>query len=316
MKRALVTGGRGFVGQHLADRLWKDDWDVTVIDIKSGIDCRDVFRHDTTSYDLVVHCAAVVGGRMTIDGQPLQVAVDLAIDSDFVQYVLRTKPARAVYFSSSAAYPVHLQTHERVRTAAYKGQARLREADLPIDQLETMVALGAPDAIYGWVKLTGERLCRIANEQHGAGIYVFRPFSGYGPDQDQGYPFRDMLSRTQDMLRLGSSLNKNLLFPVWGDGTQVRDWVHIDDVVECVVQALDWDPMALGPLNICTGIGTSAGYLARLFIKAAGLNVAEVVPQPDKPVGVQYRVGDPTSMRRVYTPAITVEEGVARALHG
>ena len=63
MKKGLVTGGLGFVGGYFMERLIKDKWDVTMVDIKDGADCRDFFKENDTQFDLVVHLAAIVGGR-------------------------------------------------------------------------------------------------------------------------------------------------------------------------------------------------------------------------------------------------------------
>lgn len=269
-------------------RLERDGWDVTRVDVKQGVDCRDVFRHDTARYELVVHLAAVVGGRMTIDREPMRVATDLAIDSDFFQYVLRTRPKRSVYYSSSAAYPVRLQQH--------LDHKRLREDDISLDVVDE------PDAIYGWVKLTGERLARHANELD-AGVYVFRPFSGYGWDQDLDYPFPSILSRAR---------HRQNPIQVWGSGEQVRDWVHIEDVVEATVQALDWDPTAIGPVNIGTGVGTSFVSLAKMMANACGYETE--VKAVGGPEGVMHRVCDPDHLQKIYTPAITIEEGIDRGI--
>lgn len=286
-------------------RLERDGWRVTGVDIKSGVDCRDVFRHDTNRFDLVVHLAAVVGGRQMIDGSPLQVATDFAIDSDFFQYVVKTRPRRSVYYSSSAAYPVGLQTGDATAWASGRlhrlrdGGMRLAEDDISLTHATE------PDAVYGWVKLTGERLAAYANSQYGAGVYVFRPFSGYGSDQDETYPFRAFLKR---------ALGREDPFTVWGDGTQVRDWVHIDDVVEATIQTLEWDPDVIGPQNICTGVGTSMIALAEMFMAAAGYSAA--VNPVGGPTGVAYRVGDPTKSHQIYRPAIKLPDGIFSAIRG
>jgi nucleoside-diphosphate-sugar epimerase len=195
-----------------------------------------------------------------------------------------------VYFSSSAAYPVR---HQTLRS----GHGPLVESDIDLEDADQ------PDAVYGWVKLTGERLAQYVNAL-GAGVYVFRPFSGYGTDQDTDYPFPSFARRAwalQDP------------FVVWGTGEQVRDWVHIDDVVDALVETLDWDPLVVGPLNICTGVGTSFTRLAQMFMAEAGYS-GDVEPRADAPVGVMRRVGDPTKLHKIYKPRVTIEEGVARAL--
>ena len=191
-------------------------------------------------------------------------------------------PGRVVYFSSSAAYPVGYQNGDR--------RWKLAETDIGPDN---------PDAMYGWVKLTGERLM---TEVRNAGIptHIFRPFSGYGVDQSQDYPFPSFMQR--------ASANEQP-FQIWGDGNQVRDWVHVDDIVNCVLAAIEQDYQE--PLNIGTGIGTSMNELATMCLNAAG-HGATLEHLLDKPVGVQYRVADVSNMRKVYEPEISLEEGIAR----
>jgi nucleoside-diphosphate-sugar epimerase len=264
-----------------------DGHDLTGVDLVEGNDCRDFFKADDTRFDLVVHLAAIVGGRQTIDGQPLKVATDLAIDSDMFQWALRTRPARIVYYSSSAAYPVSLQDGEDTWCMA--------ESDINFERL------GRPDMTYGWAKLTGEILAQHA-ETEGLRVHVFRPFSGYGEDQDASYPFGAFRDRARA---------KADPFEVWGTGEQVRDFIHIDDVVASTLAAVDQD--VPGPVNLCTGRATSFLELADLFTKEAGYR-PQITPLSDKPVGVQYRVGDPTRMLSFYQPRVSLEDGIRRAM--
>lgn len=287
--RVLISGVEGFVGRHFRAALDTPDNEVVGFDIKSGHDALDWFgtNGDTSHYDLVLHCAAVVGGRAKIEGQPMDVAVDLAIDALLFQWALRTRPGRVVYFSSSAAYPTRLQgpVHHRP----------MHEDDIDLDQVDD------PDHVYGWVKLTGELLARHARNE-GLPVTVVRPFSGYGPDQDLDYPFPSFVARAV------SAVDE---FEVWGDGRQVRDWVHIDDIVgavlELVARRVD------GPVNLCTGRATSMDDLARLCMAAAGREVP-IVHRPGAPAGVSWRVGDPSVLSRWYLPRWTLEAGVADAV--
>lgn len=297
--RVLITGHRGFVGRHLWAALDTPDNEMHGLDVKDGADhdCRLLFNDEdrgpagcgripSDGYDLVLHCAAVVGGRLTIEGQPMAVATDLAIDSDLFQWALRTRPGRVVYFSSSAAYPIRLQgpVHHRP----------MREHDIDLDQVDQ------PDAVYGWVKLTGEHLARHARAE-GLPVTVVRPFSGYGGDQDLDYPFPSFVDR---------AVRRMDPFPVWGSGAQVRDWVHIDDVVgavlELVARRVD------GPVNLCTGRGVSMDTLARMCMEAVGYEAPIV--HVDGPEGVLWRVGDPAGMDRWYRPTWTLDAGVADAV--
>lgn len=273
-------------------------WNVTGCDVADGPrgDCRTFFRLDSRRFDLVVHCAAVVGGRKGIEGAPLRLAAeDLSIDAELFGWALRTRPHRIAYFSSSAAYPVALQ------------RGGWSSDDLKPRQLQESYIghdvehVGMPDQTYGWVKLTGERLAAEANAE-GIRTHVFRPFSGYGSDQAADYPFPAFIDRARRHQRP---------FEVWGDGAQVRDWIHVDDVVGAVFAALDQD--VIGPVNLCTGRGVTMDRLARMAMEVAGYD-APIRHVADAPAGVAVRVGCPELMRRFYDPRVTLREGIERAL--
>ena len=279
----LITGHKGFVGKHFVKAL--ADSDITGIDIKDGNDCRDFFRYRKDKFDLVIHLAAIVGGRATIENEPLSVATDLSIDAEFFNWVHRTKPKHVVYFSSSAAYPIELQDPRH--------KYRLAEPDIRLD------AVSNPDLTYGWAKLTGEYLAQFITDSK---MYVFRPFSGYGSDQDKDYPFPSFIDR---------ALAKADPFDIWGDGEQVRDFVHIDDIVQAVlwhvIQGFD------GTYNICSGIPTSFNELAQMVCEEAGYS-PKFNHIENAPVGVQYRVGNPYQSHAHFEPQISLREGIRRAL--
>lgn len=285
--KILITGGDGFVGKYF-QRLYRDH-DITIVDIKSGNDCRDFFKVSTQRYDLVIHLAAIVGGRKTIEGDPLSIATDLAIDSDFFQWVLKTKPKRVVYFSSSAAYPVRLQK--------LKDKRSLAESDINLSNIRN------PDLTYGWAKLTGEYLAQFALAEN-IKIHIFRPFSGYGTDQDLSYPFPAYIKR---------AVERQDPFEVWGDGEQVRDFIHMVDVVKAVDAAIKQD--YLEPLNLGNGIATTFNTLAQMVCNEVKYSPS-IKHLPTEPVGVMYRVSDNTNMLDVYQPSINLEEGIRMAIKG
>jgi nucleoside-diphosphate-sugar epimerase len=285
----LITGSHGFVGKAFRRALPYAN--LTLVDLKNGTDCRNFFKLETKQYDLVIHLAAIVGGRVQIEGNPLSLAVDLAIDAEFANWCMLTRQPYVVYFSSSAAYPVELQTLSK--------KHKLKEKDLNFKKI------GAPDLTYGWSKLTGETLMHYLRET-GTKVLILRPFSGYGTDQDLTYPFPSIIQR--------AILNSNP-FDIWGRATTTRDFIHIDDVVDAVITMVKNE--CNQTVNLCTGRPTTFLELAQIALRTLGVNkMPKFNILTDKPAGVAYRVGNPAMMSEYYTPKIDLEEGVHRAIAG
>lgn len=294
--RALITGDRGFLGRHFTAELKRRGWDVTGLDTKasSSQDCREFFRraHRIVAgpgerFDMVVHCAAVVGGRATIDGDPLATAESLSIDAEMFRWAAVARPGRVIYFSSSAAYPIVWQTSKEPQW--------LSEEDV------SLAVVQEPDQVYGWSKVTGELLASQLREA-GVPVTVVRPFSGYGEDQDESYPFRAILERVR---------RREDPLEIWGSGKQVRDWIHVDDLVAGALAVAESGTE--DPVNLCTGVATSFMDLASMMARAAG-HSPRFQPLPEKPTGVAYRVGDPARMLGYYEPKVTLADGILRAL--
>jgi len=333
MKVHLVTGACGFVGRNLVKRLLSTSSDFLVIvdDLSTGTtpeswlppselfessdserigerilyfrqDCRKFFQRwyenpewlksfglDIVSFDDVFHFAAIVGGRSKIEGDPMMVALDLAIDAEFFYWITRFKPKRALFPSSSAAYPIDLQTD----TAAIA----LAESDI------NFAKMGQPDMTYGWSKLTGEFLAQVAAKNYGISVACVRPFSGYGEDQDLSYPTPAIAAR---------AARKENPFEVWGTGYQGRDFVHIDDCIDCILMALDniHDGTAI---NIGMGKLTSFRDLIEMFTSFAGYK-PEIRALVDKPMGVHSRYANMDFVNNTFgwKAKISIEEGMHR----
>lgn len=333
----LISGACGFVGRNLTKRLynttdanliivddlsvglhpseWMEDFqskkikDVEVIGaderiyffqqdfrkflrslIESENFLRDEYGLDFEKFHDVHHFAAIVGGRAKIDGDPMMVALDLSIDAEFFYWVCRHKPARVLFPSSSAAYPVNLQTD--------KDAVALKESDINFTG-----NLGKPDMTYGWSKLTGEYLARIAAEYYGISVACVRPFSGYGEDQDLSYPIPAIAAR---------AAAKEDPFVVWGSGEQGRDFVHIDDCIDAILMALD-NISDGSAINIGQGKLTSFLEIIDYFTSFAGYQ-PQIKPLLDKPVGVHSRYSDMSYVNEKFDwqPKISIEEGLRR----
>jgi UDP-glucose 4-epimerase len=333
----LVTGGCGFVGRHVVQHILRHEvsrsvW--VVDDLSTGrhpeewlpgdaslkrssgrvycyqagpalihfahADVRQFFSEHLKNqiapypgqFSAAIHLASIVGGRSVIDGDPLLVATDLSIDSEMFQWARTARPDRLLYASSSAAYPVHLQ--------GAGSTVHLKESDISFD-----ASMGLPDMTYGWSKLTGEYLARIAASRYGLSVSCIRPFSGYGEDQETVYPIpaiAERAARREDPL------------VIWGTGEQARDFVYIDDCVDVMFRAMEeiHDGLAI---NIGTGALTSFLEVAQMFATLAEYSPA-IQPMVDKPTGVQNRCADVTLLRERFhwTPSVPLAEGFGRVL--
>jgi nucleoside-diphosphate-sugar epimerase len=283
----LITGHRGFVGYHFLQKYKNEN--IYGIDIKDGNDARDFFKLDSDkAFDVVIHLAAVVGGRQTIENSPISVAVDLSIDSEFFSWCLRNKPKHVIYFSSSAAYPIEYQfANSRIK---------LEESMIDLDNVKS------PDLTYGWAKLTGEYLAKFISKE--VPVTIFRPFSGYGTNQDLTYPFPSFIDRAKQRLNP---------FQIWGDGNQVRDFIHIKDIINAVDVCIK--EKIYGTFNLGSGEGVSFNDLCELVCKACNYKPA-IQHLKAQPTGVMYRVCNPSKMLEFYKPQISLEQGIDMALKG
>ena len=341
-RHVLITGGAGFVGRHFTHRLCTKGWLVTVVDSlvsESALhpsrwplhlqctdgqqlifikqDCREFFKSTKShiKWDLFIHLAAVVGGRMNIEGSPLLVADDLSIDSAAFQWAVdnSTKPtlSKMVYFSSSAVYPLQYQRAV--------GGTLLKEN--MVDLVDVRTDFGHSDSSYGWAKLTGEYLAHVARQTYGLNVSVYRPFSGYGEDQNEAYPFIAILKKI--MARANP-------IQIWSNS--VRDFVYIEDIVTCVldIESMDDNNNNFNnnnhssnshtvlngmPLNLATGIGTSFNDLVKLMASHYSSYDPDIVVVDDMPQGVHYRVGDVTLSNSYGCQSTTsLKEGIEKAI--
>lgn len=314
MKTALVTGGRGFVGRHFVQHLEASGWDVTVIDIipppakidvppgasyiSGGVSALTVFKYEVKQYDLVVHAAAVAPNRKGIDLYKNAFPRNVMLDSTLFDWAYRTAQPRVVYLSSCAVYSPEL------RHPTLGGDV----ASMKFPFTEDMGFMHEPFDHYGQTKRIGERMAAAINEIGGTTVTVVRPFSGYGSDQSTDFPFAAFIQRVK---------NREDPFKIWGNGGQVRDWIHIDDIVEGTMALVE--AKVKMPVNLCTGRGTSMRQLAEKMFLAAEIGGGYdplIACDAAEPNGADYRVGDPTLLHEFYTPKVSLNEGIMRALRG
>ena len=291
--RVMVTGSAGFLGRHFVAELMKRNHFVHTCDTTIGFGL-GLLVETRERYDLVVHCAAMAPHRTAIDTNPYTAVYNRKLDVMLFDWVIRTQQRHVLYVSSAAVY--HDVRHPEL------GGDVMQFAGTPFGLKEAW-GWGAAEAVdpYGETKRAGERMAEIASRD-GVQVTVVRPFSGYGYDQSVDFPFGAFLQR---------AVQRADPFDVWGSATQVRDFIHVDDIVNGALELVD--RKIGGPVNLCTGQPTALGDLAQLFIDAVGYH-ADIRVDRDAPLGVDARVGDPTQLQQFYTPKWTIEAGVAQAV--
>lgn len=291
MKKILITGWCGFVWRHLTKRLSQDpNNQITIIDnlstgskledwpnhLKCDVykviywDCLEYFTNNIEDYfDEIFHLAAIVEWRLAIENEALKVSKDLMIDSAMFYRATKVKPGKIIYFSSSAVYPIRLQTKEN--------NLNLKEEF--IDVSKDLIEM--PDMSYGWAKMTGEYLSYLAHSKYWLNIAVYRPFSGYWEDQAMTYPTPSIIQRVIDSI--GDVI-------VWGSGEQSRDFIYIEDCISGILQTYtkinDWSP-----INLWTWVKTTFKEFINQTAEVLWKTV-NIVPLLDKPEWVFARYCD------------------------
>jgi nucleoside-diphosphate-sugar epimerase len=260
--RALVVGYRGFVGRHLVPMLAAKGYEVFGSeDFKHSLACeeweavansQDQFTMDN-EFDVIVHLGANIVNVNDRMTLGMKAYDDIALDKLVCTFVERYPPTKVFVAMSSCA-------------------------------------VDYPDDPYCIVKRTLEAFAGTLHKR-GVPVVILRPFSGYGPDQSEEYPFRAIFERA---LRHEDPLT------VWGDGQQVRDWLHIDDLCAGIMTALD-DRFPRGvPTELGTGVGTNLCELAEMIAENLGYHPV-VLPDAAKASSSTFRVASKSALFRLFT---------------
>jgi len=247
-------------------------------------------RHAFHGCSAVVSCAGITGG------------VNLP-KRDPVSYV-----GPATVIAMNTLHAAYLAGVERIgwlsSTTVY--------APLVRPAVETDVQL--PDALYPLYRGIGEskrfleKLFAYYFDTVGMKVAIVRPAGAYGRfdnfDEVTSHVLPAMVTRA---LRLGDGED----FEVWGDGNDVRDFVHAQDVARCLLFAMAKRPIP-DPVNVASGVGISTASLARRVLDAAGRSTSKIVTSTDKPSALRVRLVDTTKAESElgFHPQISLIEGV------
>ena len=255
--KALVTGGAGFIGSNLVDRLLKDGHEVRVVDNESTDaheqfywnDSAENFKWDisdsrdwvantlTKDIDVVFHLAAEARIQPAMKNPKLTTKTNVLGTCNILQAARENGVKRVVYSSTSAAY----------------GLAN----EPPVSENMNRDCLNA----YSITKCAGEDLCKMFYDIHGLETIIFRYFNVYGERQPTRGQYAPVIGLFQRQLTEGVPMT------IVGDGTQRRDFTYVGDVVEANIKAaLTENKEAFGEIiNIGTGVNYNMFDLVRMI---------------------------------------------------
>jgi UDP-glucose 4-epimerase len=303
-RRSLVTGGAGFNGSHLVERLASDGWEVRVLDdLSSGREenldavCGSVelLRGDLLDGDLLDRALAgvdVIFHHAAIPSVPRSLAEPLRTHEVNLTGTLRLLAAarravarRVVFASSCAVY----------------GDAR----SLPLCE----AAEPQPLSPYALQKVAAEGYCRAYAGHLGLETVALRYFNVFGPRQDPESEYSAVIPRFASAALCGAAAR------VFGDGEQSRDFVFVDDVVTANLLAAD-APRANGQaINVGSGRATSLNTLLAMLRKQSPTTAAPS-HEASRAGDIRESVADVSRAREIlaWTPETGLEDGLARTL--
>ena len=301
----LVTGGAGFIGSHLMERLLQQGDDVVCLDsfddyydpdlkhrnlqacrrsphlhvmvgdIRDACFVRQVFS-TRGRFDAVIHLAALAGVRASLERAADYLSVNVLGSEQILAAAVAHGTPRLLFASSSTVY------------GETPGPLAEEEAD------------GRPLSPYGASKAAGEALCHVFHHLHGLRVVCLRLFSVYGP----------RLRPDLAMYRFAQAIEERRPLPLYGDGSAKRDFTFVDDVVGGFLAALEAD-VEFDCINLGNSRPITVMRLINLLEEALGRR-AEIDQQPCAPADARVTHADVSRAQRVldYQPRVPFEEGV------
>lgn len=301
---ALVSGGAGFIGGHLAERLLQDGWRVRVLDdLSSGREANlaacaadvELIRGDIRDEAAVARAvtgAEVVFHQAAVPSVPRSVAEPLRTNSVNVSGTLQVLESarqagvrRVVYAASSSAY-----------------------GDTPeLPKVETMPA--TPLSPYALQKYAGEVYCQLYASIYGLETVALRYFNVYGPRQDPQSEYAAVIPRFVTACLRGESPC------IYGDGEQTRDFTMVADAVNANVLAADAPEASGAVCNVAAGSRISLNELLGNIRDLTGTSV-EVRYEPAREGDVRDSLASLDLARKLlgYEPAVDLREGLRRTV--
>jgi UDP-glucuronate 4-epimerase len=309
MKNFLITGGAGFIGSHLVDRLLATDVaNVTVVDdfndfydpsikhnniqdhIKDSrytihkIDIRDRSELEkiftANNFDCVVHLAARAGVRPSLSEPQLYTETNINGTLNLLELARQHKLKQFVFGSSSSVYGIN-------------AKVPFSEDD-PIRQ---------PISPYAATKGAGELLCHTYSHLYGLRCVCLRFFTVYGPRQRPDLA----IHKFAKLITAGKPI------PVFGDGTTRRDYTYVDDIIDGVIAAINYDKTNYEVFNLGESRTVELNELILMLERELDTH-AIIDRQPPQPGDVPQTFADISKARALlgYDPKTQIEQGLHR----
>jgi len=301
-KRVLVTGGAGFVGTHFVQALLEQDARIRVpiherpmivqdprielvqADLTRIEDCRAVCK----DMQYVIHAAGAVAAAGVTAGNPMAAMTsNLVLTVQTLQAAWDMKVERYLVFGSSTGYPV---------------------TEHPVKEEEMWSGPTHPSYFgYGWMRRYLERISEFAASKSGIGIALVRPTAVYGRHDN----FDPVTSHVIPAL-IRRAVAKEDPFEVWGTGNEVRDFLHVTDLVRGCLLMLEKHAVC-DPVNIGYGKTITIREVVQNVLKAAGHDKAQVRFDASKPTAIPVRTVDTSKAKRLlgFEPSVSLEQGLA-----
>lgn len=304
MKTILVTGGAGFIGSHLTERLLAGGYRVRVLDnlstgkfanlpadnarlqfVRGDIRDADAVTAAVAGVEAIYHLAAVASVQASIDDPVGTHQTNLVGTLQLLEAARRHSVARLIYASSAAVY----------------GDTKM----LPVVETSPLLPLSP----YAADKLAGEHYLDFYARKFGLRGTTFRFFNIYGPRQDPSSPYSGVISIFADAVRLGAPVT------IFGDGRQTRDFVFVGDLVHILVDALQNEKAVGQVINVGRGIECSVLEMLSELEKAAGIGIRRR-HEPARVGDILRSCADVTCLRQVFgdAPKSTIGEGLTHLL--
>jgi nucleoside-diphosphate-sugar epimerase len=308
--KILVSGGAGFIGSHIVDRLISEDIEVTVIDnLHTGYlrnikhnrrrkdlhfvrgDVRDfnLVRSAVKDVDAVFHEAAFVDVAQSIENPVLTNEVNVNGTLNILKASLDLGVKRFILASSAAVYGSTLRPRKR--------------EDDPLN----------PTSPYGVSKLTAENYARLFDHLYGMETVSLRYFNVYGPRQS----FNIRSAYGGVIALCVNRLVRNIPPTIYGDGEQTRDFVYVQDVVEANMLALNTNNAVGETFNIGSGTSTSINQIAELLKGVTNKENLHNMYSDPRPGDIRHGYADISKARKRlgYNPKFSIKEGLTELLN-